>query len=105
MNSGCFKEGRKNPRWRPGVLLSKDGYRLVRVGPEHPLADTRGYAFEHVLALAATGRMIGCGEVSHHLNGDRLDNRPENLTVKARREHSREHAEKRARDAFGRFQK
>jgi hypothetical protein len=41
------------------------------------------------------GGKLWPGRVVHHKNGDRQDNRPENLQVMWRGEHSRYHAKKR----------
>lgn len=74
--------GRKNGMWRGGRSVASNGYVLVRVGRAHHLADSRGYAYEHRLVAEATlGRHLAPGELVHHRNGVKTDNRPENLEV------------------------
>jgi hypothetical protein len=71
-----------NPNWRGGRIVSEHGYALVRVGTEHHLSDVRGYAYEHrVVAEQKIGRELKPGEMVHHINGNKQDNRPENLEV------------------------
>ena len=93
------RRGAENPNWRGGRIVTQHGYVLVRVGTEHPLADVRGYAYEHrVVAEQKIGRPLEEGEQVHHINGDRQDNRPENLEVKATiRQHRYEHREANSR--------
>jgi len=70
--------------------LSHQGY-VVTTGSSHPRAH-RGRIFEHILVLEKKlGRPLLPGEVTHHLNGLKIDNRPENLEVKAESAHNSLH--------------
>jgi len=77
---GKVREAHHN--WKGGVLITEDGYRRVLVLPEDvPLSD-RQYALEHRLVMARhLGRPLKRYETVHHINGDRLDNRIENLQL------------------------
>lgn len=61
--------------------INSDGYVSV-VCPDHPRAGTQGYVLEHILVMGQMlGRHLVEGETVHHKNGDRTDNRPENLEL------------------------
>ncbi len=61
--------------------------------PEHPKSDYRGYVLEHRAAAEnKLGRLLDSDEVVHHVNGDRKDNRSNNLEVMSQSEHARIHA-------------
>lgn len=70
------------------------GYRLL-FEPDHPLAMADGYVYEHRKVAWDAGLLTDRSLVVHHRNGDRSDNRPENLEVKAQGEHVREHVTER----------
>lgn len=73
-------------------MLSDHGYVKVRIGRTHPLADPNGYAYEHALVWAAAGRPRPApGEVIHHRNEDKTDNKIENLEIRTRPAHAAEH--------------
>jgi hypothetical protein len=63
------------------VLLNKGGYALVRL-PGHPRASKSGRVLEHIVVIEkALGRHLVKGETVHHKNGQRADNRIENLEL------------------------
>jgi len=65
-----------------------NGYRVIYC-PEHPYCRDHKYVYEHRLVMEKIlGRYLDIkNEIVHHLNGDTLDNRPENLKVMSRKEH------------------
>lgn len=104
------KRGSQHYRWNNERITSEHGYIKVRVGVGHPLADPNGYAYEHLLVVLTSNtpgasllRKHPDEWVIHHQNGDKTDNRIENLQVVQRSEHSTLHNTTRQRDGHGRF--
>lgn len=74
------KTGPLASRWKGG--MTRGGNRIFVYCPSHPLADSRGYVRRSVLAAEKSlGRQLCEGEIVHHINGNTLDDRPENLKV------------------------
>ncbi|MDX3521956.1 HNH endonuclease [Streptomyces scabiei] len=72
--------------------VNEDGYRRISA-PGHPNANRHGRILEHRKVLAdKLGRPLRPGESAHHKNGDRLDNRPENLELWVRSQPSGQRA-------------
>jgi SWI/SNF-related matrix-associated actin-dependent regulator of chromatin subfamily A-like protein 1 len=85
-------KGEANPNWRRGWTLSGDGYRQMSGFHGHPMADHHGQIPEHRLVMAThLGRHLTAEEVVHHRDGDRANNRLENLELMERKEHNRQH--------------
>jgi hypothetical protein len=75
-------------------IRTREGYIIIKF-PEHPHAKPNGYIYEHRLVMEVfIGRFLEKDEHVHHINGIRSDNRIENLSLKNKIEHLKEHAAK-----------
>ncbi len=71
-------------RQENGCGTLKNGYKVIRV-------DNKSIKEHRHIMEQAIGRKLYKNEVVHHCNGDRLDNRVENLEIMTRGEHSVHH--------------
>jgi len=94
-------KGEQSPHWKGGRRISR-GYVLV-ANPGHPRADSHGYVAEHILvAESILGGPVPRSRPIHHINGNRADNRPENIVVCVNQAHHMKiHQEERAIKACG----
>lgn len=76
-----YNQAESNPNWKGGNRVTNDGYRKVWC-KGHPRADGNNLVYEHILVMEKhLGRQIMMPEVIHHINGNKHDNRLENLQL------------------------
>jgi hypothetical protein len=80
--------GADNPLHRGGKSRDANGYVVLTSKEWGGNINRREHrvVMENIL-----GRKIAPAEVVHHINGNRSDNRPENLTLESRASHNRKH--------------
>ena len=80
-----LKRGENNGRWKGGISIY-NGYFTMNI---NKTAIHRKIMEEHI------GKKLAKEECVHHLNGNKTDNRIENLVIMTNAEHSRHHMKKR----------
>ena len=90
------QQGPLNPLWKGGTRLDPRGYILTWVPKDDFFAlmrcKTSIYVAEHRLVVAKhLGRCLQPSEVVHHKNGNKGDNRLENLELTSNRNHIMQH--------------
>lgn len=94
---GHNQKGETHWQWKGGRQITKKGYVIVQA-KGHPRATWAGYVFEHILVMEEMiGRRLEPNEEVHHINGNKQDNRRENLELfQSHSEHMERHKKKRA---------
>jgi hypothetical protein len=74
------RAGVSHPGWKGGTVIRK-GYRFV-YAPDHPFATKNKQVAEHRLVMERLiGRYLRRTEVVHHIDGNPLNNAPNNLEL------------------------
>ena len=90
-----------NPNWKGGKTYDRNGYVYVFY-PEHPFCNSKGYIMEHRFIMEGhLGRYLTKEEKIHHINGDKKDNKIQNLMLFPN--HSKHLTYERTKDMSNRF--
>lgn len=81
LHNVCPREQDEQPMWKGGIKIVK-GYAYLRV-KDHPSKSKHGgYVAVHRLVMEQKiGRFLLTGEVVDHIDGDTMNNHPDNLRV------------------------
>ena len=75
------RPGPANPKWKGGTHTNGDGYLRITAGP------LRGVYVHRLVLEAKLGRPLAPDENAHHIDGDRLNDHPDNLEAVHESEH------------------
>ncbi len=105
-NRTCYMDWKRehpNKRAYKGKVFFS-GYFYIYM-PRHPNAIKKGrYIAEHRLVLEKKlDRYLTSKEIAHHINGDKSDNRSENVELMTISQHNKHHAKERRKKKDGRF--
>lgn len=77
--------------WKVKSIVNKGDYNYALV-PDHPNCTKNGYVLEHRIVVENhLQRLLTKEEIVHHINGNKKDNRIENLEVMNYKEHVKHH--------------
>lgn len=83
----ALRKARSNGHWKGGLSASSNGYRMLTSGPY-----AKRFKYHHRYVMEQhLGHPLDSNEIVHHVNGDKKDNRIENLELMTRSEHIQHH--------------
>ena len=91
--SEAAQRGEKSSSWKGGRRIDSEGY--VRIYyPDHPNAYNDTYIYEHRLVMEEhIGRYLKSGEIVHHIDGNKENNKIENLCLVTNATHGTRYAD------------
>lgn len=99
-----YMRGENHWKWNGGINIDKDGYTLI-YSPNHPNRDYKNRVREHILVMEDhLGRYLRDNEEVHHIDGNKSNNRIENLMLfNNHSEHIKFEDKFKKRDDLGRY--
>lgn len=95
LNRSLVRKGDKGSNWKGGRRMTTKGYVSILM-PEHERADRCGYVLEHIYVFEKeSGIKVPPNCCVHHLNGNKTDNRIENLCLMTHKAHTAYHNRRR----------
>lgn len=85
--------GDKNHNWGGGLTISKGGYLVFTNSPANGI--NRNKHLHVVICEYKYGRKMKKGEHVHHIDGNKLNNHPDNLLILTASDHAKLHAKER----------
>jgi hypothetical protein len=74
--------GENSKHWKGGRFISSDGYWMIYQGNNDKSIKWKNYKKEHFIIMEQKiGRTLYDNEVVHHIDLDKLNNRPDNLDI------------------------
>jgi len=95
---GKYQSGENNPAFNGGKYISNGYYVLFM--PDHPNRDIKNMVYEHRYVMECKlGRYLTIEECVHHIDHNKLNNKPENLMLfKNNSEHIKYHNKEKNND-------
>lgn len=83
---------KKVDTYHKGYITTWNGYIKVKAPKDYKYKDNKGYIMQHRLVMEQhIGRYLKSNEEVHHIDGDKKNNKIENLLLMTRKEHRRIH--------------